>query len=138
MGARGPVGKRKQDRLGNVTKAELESVTHARGADVVEVPAPDPEWHEIARDWFASLAQSGQSRFYEPSDWQRARYVAEAMSRNLNAGRFSAQLFAAVISSAGELLDTEGARRRLRLELERGKVDDAGDVFSLDDYRSAL
>lgn len=66
-----------------------------------------------------SLAGSGQARFYEPSDWQTARYVAESMSRNLSAGRFSSQHFAAVMSAMTDLLTTEGARRRARLELDR-------------------
>jgi hypothetical protein len=64
-----------------------------------------------------SLAESGQSQFYEPSDWAVARYVAEVMSRNLADGNMSAVMFAAVMSAMTELLTTEGARRRARLEL---------------------
>lgn len=41
------------------------------------------------------------------------------MSRNLTQGRFSAQLFQSVPSGMTDLLTTEGARRRARLELER-------------------
>jgi hypothetical protein len=80
----------------------------------------DPAWHPIAVEWFESLASSGQSRFYEPSDWATARYVAHAMSVNLNSGaRLSGQLFASVMSAMVELLTTEGARRRARVELEK-------------------
>lgn len=113
----------------------------APGAAVVEVPAADEGWHPVARAWFESLARSGQSGFYEPSDWAQAVYVAEAMSRNLWAQRFSAQLFAAVMSATSELLTTEGARRRLRIELERAPqadVDDEAAVAALDDYRVRL
>jgi hypothetical protein len=42
------------------------------------------------------------------------------MSRNLGDGKFSAMLFQSVMSAMSELLTTEGARRRARLELERG------------------
>jgi hypothetical protein len=83
---------------------------------------PDSGWHPLAQDWFRSLGESGQSVFYQASDWATARYVAEAMSRSLSSGeRFSANLFAAITSAMTELLTTEGARRRLRVELERGE-----------------
>ncbi|MFJ4701966.1 hypothetical protein ACIP5N_27775 [Streptomyces sp. NPDC088768] len=88
-------------------------------------PAPpaDEAWHPIARRWYDSLTVSGQSFFFEPSDWAQAAYVAEAMSRNLAQGqRLSGQLFAAVIAAASELLTTEGARRRLRIELSKAEA----------------
>lgn len=105
----------------------------------VEAPEVDPSWHPIAQDWYRSLAQSGESRFYEPSDWATARYVAEAMSRNLNSGKFSGQLFQAVMSAMTELLTTEGARRRARIELERnqGPQEDPK-VTAINDYRKRL
>lgn len=93
--------------------------------------APDPgeDWHEIARDWFVALSRSGQSAYYEASDWATARYVAQAMSKNLSDGKFSAMLFASVMSAMSSLLVTEGDRRRLRLELERVRpVDEDGEA----------
>jgi hypothetical protein len=84
-------------------------------------PVADPDWHPIARDWYGSLEVSGQAQFYQPSDVATARYVAEAMSRNLASSRISGQLFGAVMSAMTELLTTEGARRRARVELERAE-----------------
>jgi hypothetical protein len=84
------------------------------------MPEADPEWHPLAGEWFASLGRSGQAAFYEASDWLAAKYVADTMSRGLRNSRPSAQLFAAVMSAMGDLLTTEGARRRARVELERG------------------
>jgi hypothetical protein len=139
MGSRGPVPKRSDRRLGHVTKAEKEAVTHASAGSAPAAPQPDPEWHSVAQEWFRSLAESGQAQFYEASDWATARYVAEGMSRNLDGGRFSAQLFAAVNSAMSNLLVTEGDRRRVRLELQRGDVGPMkADVPSLEDYRSRL
>jgi hypothetical protein len=67
-----------------------------------------------------------------------ARYIAEAMSRNLAAARFSGQLFAAVMAGMTELLTTEGARRRARVELERVvKPDEPASVSIMDTYRRA-
>ena len=118
----GPVPKRtEQRRRRNVSPAG--AVTKAAGAKTVRRPNVDSSWHPIARDWYKSLSLSGQAKFYEPSDWQTARYVAELMSRALNQGqRISSQLVAAIQSAQTDLLTTEGARRRARVELQRGEV----------------
>ena len=140
MGSRGPVPKRStQRRRRNPTEVPTETVT-VPGPEAQQ-PEADPAWHPIAAEWYRSLEVSGQSVFYQPSDWQTARYVAEAMSRNLEAGRFSAQLFAAVMSATSNLLTTEGDRRRLRIELERGTHTDADEdaaVAALDDWRNRI
>lgn len=136
-GKGGPVPKRSDQRRRR-NKPDVE-VAQAPGAANVSVPHPEPDWHPIARDWFVSLAESGQARFYEPSDWQTARYVSEAMSRNLSGEKFSAVLFASVMSGMSSLLTTEGDRRRLRLELERAAAVDADEdaaVAKLDEYRA--
>lgn len=137
---RGPVPKRSAERRrknkpegGEITTVEVEETE-------VECPPVRPEWHPIARDWYESLAVSGQAVFYQPSDWATAVYVAEAMSRGLESSRFSAQLFAAVSSAMTELLTTEGARRRARMEIEQsgGEKEQPASVTALDDYRSIL
>ena len=137
----GPVPKRSTERRRRNKPEGVQVEQVPVVTPVVECPPADESWHPIARDWYDSLAQSGQAVFYEPSDWATARYVAEAMSRGLQASRFSAQLFAAVSSAMTELLTTEGARRRARLEIERGKSGEEkkpADVTALDDYRAAL
>jgi hypothetical protein len=63
------------------------------------------------------------------------------MSRNLEASRFSAQMFAAVMSGMSSLLTTEGDRRRVRVELERAVQTDADEeaaVEALDEWRRRL
>lgn len=142
MGKRGPVGKRSDAVMGHRTKAELaeRAGDQAPGAEVVEIPDADPEWHPIARDWYESLAVSGQHRFYEPSDWAVARYVAEGMSRHLNSATFGAQMMATVMHAASELLSTEGSRRRLRLELQRSEPQqtESPGVTAIEDYKRRL
>lgn len=141
MGVRGPIGKRSTAQAGHRTKAEKAEVeTVAVSDDPVEMPEPNPEWHPIARDWYVSLSQSGQARFMEPSDWAGARYVAEAVSQNLKGDKFSAMLFSSVWSAMNDLLTTEGARRRVKLEIDRGGQADetpAG-VAVLNDYRNSI
>lgn len=45
------------------------------------VPDPDPEWHPIATALYKSLAESGQSDFYQSSDWVFAYSICDDMSR---------------------------------------------------------
>lgn len=97
--------------------------------------------HPVARRWYNSLKQSGQSEYFEPSDWAAAQYVAVAMTKNLETEKFSSMLFASVWSAMDSLLTTEQARRRARLEVERGLQDhETSDetLVALAEYREAL
>jgi hypothetical protein len=134
MGSRGPIPKRSDQKAGHRTKSELDT-DKVDATDEVLVPDVDPTWHPIAHDWYCSLARSAQSQFYEQSDWEHARYVAQAMSQNLLAAHFSANLFAAVTSAMGELGSTEGARRRMKIEIQRAIEEPAGEVTPIERYR---
>ena len=144
MGARGPIPKR-DDQLrrprGASRGGQAAKVAVVTGASKVAVPPADDAWHPMARAWYGSLAESGQHAWYEPSDWQVARVWAEVLSRQLAAERISAVMVQAWAASASELLTTEGARRRARLELERaGAVDEDADacVVAMERYRQRL
>ena len=114
----GPVPKRSDQRRRR-NKPEGPALSKGVAGPAPDMPPPADHWHDIARDWYLALAQSGQAHYYEASDWATAYYVAEAMSRNLLGGKFSAQLFQSIMSAMTDLLTTEGARRRARVELER-------------------
>ncbi|MCT2594220.1 hypothetical protein LHJ74_30670 [Streptomyces sp. N2-109] len=136
----GPVPKRSDQRVRRNTP-EGPAVVKAPAGESPGIPQADPDWHPIALRWYEALTTSGQAQFYEASDWATAQYVAEAMSRNLAAEkRFSAQLFQAVMSAMTDLLTTEGARRRARVELERETGPDPAEAATLtlmDSYRKA-
>ena len=108
-----------------------------------------------------SLEASGQSKFYEPSDWALAYLIAESISRELRPqplvdakGRTITDAkgrpimverppkgasLAAWIKAMSELLVSEGARRRLQIELDLppGPAEDGGgSVSSIDAWRS--
>lgn len=154
MGDRGPVPKRTdQVRRRNVPETPVDT---APASLDVDVPEADENWHAIARQWYISLAASGQSIFYEPSDWATAYLIAESISRDLNP-QFVAVTeqgevvkekipmkgasLAAYLRAMSVLLATEGDRRRSRLELQRASetdVDEAAAVTALDDYRARL
>ena len=100
---------------------------------VVKAPRVPPSWHPLMKDWFRSLKQSGQARFYEPSDWQTARLLAEVMSQELNNGEgVKASMLAEFNRAAASLMTTEGERRRLRVELQ------AADGAVVDDESSSV
>lgn len=133
MGTRGPVPKRSDQR--RRTNAPDGPIDHAAGAAVVESPDADPNWHPVALAWFESLKESGQSKFYEPSDWATAFLIAESMSRDLSPQAIGiaektgevvrdviplkGASLSAYLRAMSVLLVTEGDRRRLQIELER-------------------
>lgn len=157
MGSRGPVPKRSdQRRRTNKSATVSGKVTKAPAADRVCAPTPDEEWHPVARRWFDSLSASGQSRFYEPSDWATAYLIAESISRDLNPQvvgvtergdavfesiPLKGASLSAYLKAFGNLLTTEGDRRRASVELQRGELSDADEdasVTALDAYRAAV
>lgn len=136
-GSGGPPPKRSDQRRRR-NKPDVEVTTAPAGPVVSGVPSADVSWHPLAREWFDSLAHSGQARFYEPSDWAEARICGELMSKLLSADKPSAQLAQTVLAWTTTLMTTEGSRRRLRLELARGTAvdpDEEASVAALDDYR---
>ncbi|WP_411708117.1 hypothetical protein ACLI1L_000798 [Corynebacterium sp. LaCa117] len=100
---------------------------------VVKAPRVSPSWHPLMKDWFRSLKESRQAMFYEPSDWQTARLLAEVMSQELNNGEgVKASMLAEFNRAAASLMTTEGERRRLRVELQ------AADGAVVDDESSSV
>jgi hypothetical protein len=130
--------------MGHRSKDEKDSITKAPSAppaELPDLPEPDPNWHEIATDWYLSLRESGQAQFYQPSDWAVARYAAELMSRGLSSDRPpNGQYVAALNSVMTALLTTEGDRRRARIELERKKPAQQApaSVTAIADYRASI
>lgn len=137
MGERGPVPKRSDRRIRrNKDGGEVERLSVDGGP--VEVPPLGFPTHAIAEAWYASLAESGQARYFEPSDWQAARVVAHEVGRMLNSGKASGQMLTAVWSAMSDLLTTEAARRRVRMEIERDKPADDGPNAAVIQLRKGL
>lgn len=139
MGTRGPAPARSdQRRRRNKPETPVDRV-EVDG----EVTIPEPgAWHDTAVAWYRSLEQSGQSRFFEPSDWQSAHFTAQMMDKCLRADDVSAQMVAQVRGMMTDLLSTESSRRRVGLELERKVAQQPGAsssaVTRLDDRRKRL
>lgn len=154
MGSRGPVPQRSDQRR-RENKPEHGELTVGVGAANVEVPEPDPNWHPVAAWWFASLAESGQSYWYEPSDWAAAYVLAESMSREMKPQPIVGKdgevhmvtlppkgaSLAAWRQAMAALLVTEADRRRALVELQRPQPAEQevdSDVADLARYRNRI
>lgn len=138
MGSRGPIPARSDQRVRrNKPDVPIDKVTVIGGVSVPDLGLLDP--HPLVVDFYLSLAESAQSRYYEASDWQMARFCFHFCDVLLKSGRPSSQLLAAVNSMLTDLLVTEGARRRVRLEIERASQATGGDVLQVADlFRQRL
>lgn len=132
MGARGPVPKRSDQRVRrNKAETPIEKVEYIGAVEIPPLNFDDP--HPLTKDLYESLGQSAQARYYEPSDYQLARSVLHFLDQQFKSGRPSGQMIAALFSQLTDLLVSEGARRRCRLEVERaqagGDLIDVADIF---------
>ncbi len=120
-GPRGPVPKRSDQRHGHRAKGAAEGLTTGTGTARPAVsPDPDPDWHPAALRWYVAFRTSGQVDYFQDTDWATAYVWAGVLSEQLFGGaKASAVKLQAWSSANAELLGTEGARRRLRVELER-------------------
>lgn len=124
---RGPVPKRSDQRVRR-NKPDGPEVTKISGASTVKAPAEDRDWHITAKRWFRSLKKSGQAIFYEPSDWAYAQLAADLLSSEMQREKPRAVMVSQILSMMDNLLTSEGARRRVRIELVRAGQDPAGDA----------
>lgn len=121
MSKPGPAPKRSDERIRR-NKPEYE-ITKIEAVGTVEQPDlgfDDP--HSITVELWESMSQSAQSQYYEPTDWAYAKFVLHHADQLLKNSRPSAQMFQGITSSFGDLLMSEGSRRRVAMEIERNKA----------------
>lgn len=128
MGTRGPVPKRSDERIRrNKDEVPIEKVEAIGPVEIPELGFDNP--HPVVVDLYRSLSESAQSQFYEPSDWQYARFALHFANRLLTSPKPSGQMLASVNAMLTDLLVSEGSRRRVRLEVERNQAE--GDVIDI-------
>jgi hypothetical protein len=136
----GPVPNRSED---------LARPRERRGGDVtpvtkgvareVKIPNASRDWHPIAKRLWESLKTSGQSDYYQNSDWAFAFSVCDDLSYYKKASQRSAMMLASLNSSMERLLVTEADRRRARIELDAPEADESeASVVVLDNYKQGL
>lgn len=132
----GPVPNRSdQRRRRNKDDIDIEKAAPANEATI---PDANPEWVPAVTRWYEALGESGQAVFYESSDWAQAWILADLLNSQMDSFKPNGMIISAWLHGAGELLTTEGARRRMRIELAKGKKADPEQVAaiaSLDAFR---
>lgn len=137
----GPVPNRTEDlaRPRERKGSDIQSVTKGKARDVVVPRVSDREWHPIAKRVWDAAKTSGQSDFYQNSDWAILYSLCDDLSHYKKSGNRSSVMLAAIMSGLTNLLLTEGDRRRARLELEAEVPDEQdAELFAIDGYRDML
>jgi hypothetical protein len=137
----GPIPNRPEDqsRERDANRGDRLPISKGTLRPVEDVWAPDEEWSPMVQELYLSAAESGQSDFYQKSDWMLWYSLCEDLNYYKRMGKRSGQMLQTIYSSMTELLVTEGARRKARIILTdpEPEEDDAA-VLALADYRSEL
>ncbi|MFC3504456.1 hypothetical protein ACFOOK_26290 [Micromonospora krabiensis] len=140
MGSRGPVPNRSDDlsRDRDANRGDRAPITKGKSRPAT-VPDPDEGWHPIARLLWNATLESGQADFYESSDYAFLYSICDDVSYYKRQGKRSGQMLASIYSAMENLLVTEGARRRVRVELQdEEEAEDDAVVTQMDDYKRSL
>lgn len=97
---------------------EKSAVTKGVRMPVTSRPSANLNWADWLQEYYNALGSSGQSVFYQNTDWHHAYFVFEQLDAHVKSGMRSAVLFQALNSALISLLVTEGERRRVRIELD--------------------
>lgn len=149
MGQRGPVPNHSGDLARPRSRKGSDQQEVTKGlARPYEIPEPDANWHPIAKMLWDSLSTSGQSDFYQQSDWAFAYSVCEDLSfykqpsiskDGYEYHKRSGQMLATIYSAMERLLVTEGDRRRVRIELAEPEPEQSSAaVIAIADYQQGL
>lgn len=148
MGTRGPIPKREDERIRR-NKDESGPAETISVIGAVQIPELGDishlgETHPLVIDLYDSIKESANVKFYEPTDWQTARFTLYAMNEELinakHQGKpMGAMKLTAISQLMSTLLLTEGERRRSRIEIERTSGEETGQVLDVADmFRQRL
>ena len=118
---------------------EVESVVVDPAAledtSLVAAPAPNPDWHWLAKMQYEAAKRSAIRDFYEPTDWAQLFVLCETLSTHMSdrqvynkeAGEFewvgpepmNGATLGAILKGFSNLMFDEGTRRKLRIEVTR-------------------
>lgn len=99
--------------------ARVAPITHGELQPVTRRPLPDPQWHPIATGIYDSVQTSGEVSWYQDSDWWMLYNLCEELSDYKKQDRRNGQILSSILSALDNLLLTEAARRKARIELQR-------------------
>ncbi len=132
----GPIPKREEDRVRrNKTGEDGLAVQSFSLEDPVKIPKAEFNNPLVQRIWDA-MTISVNVQFYEPTDWAYAELTLTMWDKLLVEGKVpAAMMLASLDSMMTKLLLTEGDRRRLKIEAQRGPTVDADKTNASDFYR---
>lgn len=136
----GPVPNRESNLARPRSRKGRDAQAVTRGvARPASIPVPDPDWHPIATMLWEGLLESGQTGFYQSSDWAFAFSLCEDLTYYKNGHKRSGQMLQTIYSAMERLLVTEGDRRRVRIELSEPEPEEnPAAVAVMGDYRKGL
>jgi hypothetical protein len=118
--------KRPEDRIGHPHGASVDEGPVTRGRsrrhEITVLPEASERWLPQSRSWFNSLKLSGQTEFWEASDWATAVCAAEVYDRFVRTR--NASLLAQFTRLSERLGVTAIDRKRARVELETPDADE--------------
>jgi hypothetical protein len=135
---------RDANRAGNatLTKGTMRKVTKPR------IPG---DWDPIAKMVWKSVVNSGQSDFYQSSDYAMLYMILDEYNAYRTIGvdkhgdpypthKLSGQMFQTIMSALVDLGLSEGSRRRMRIELEKAEDEKSvpASVTAIETYKGRL
>lgn len=137
----GPIPKRKEDLHGNRSKEELTGATVTKvsaTAKAVTIPhapkqakkgEPDlpGQWHPTAyRIWESAKRSPYHKQYFQDTDWAVLFHCMEELTAYKRKGSSNGQILQSINNQLAELMLTEGARRRLGVEIDTAEEEDPG------------
>lgn len=117
---RGPIPKRSDERTRRNKQGEDGIAIKKGEATDTFWPEPDEDWQEAIKDLYHGARQSGMSAYYQQSDIQWIWLACQEFNDYRQSTRRSAVHLQAALSMFSEGLGlTEGARRRIKIELDK-------------------
>ena len=137
----GPMRNRPEDlsRGRDAERGDRPPISKGTLREVTDVWAPSEDWLPMVQELYLSAAESGQSDFYQKSDWMLWYSLCEDLNYYKKMGKRSGQMLQTIYSTMTELLVTEGARRKANVILtEPEPEEDDAAVLALAEYREEL
>ena len=132
----GPAPKRDAERTR--TPAPKSGVARHGEMQPVTIPPVRQDWHPRAKELYKAFRTSGQSDYFQNSDWAYLQIVCDYLTKWYERPRaMDATNIEQMLSKLGA---TEGARRQvLRIELDRPEEDKPdAQLFAINGYENLL
>lgn len=120
-------------------KTEIEITSADSSGYTADWGSPDPEWHPLMAEAYLAIQASPQSVYCTQADIAQARITCHVWSIQLARKEGpTSQAMGSLFGALDSLLMTEGARRRLRIEVAKLEKTEEAEVFDIEARRRNL